>query len=76
MRAKMVNRQLWAYLSLKGELMPSTIREKPGDAESARDKTFEWIMHGRHHPERYKLVRVSVTVEEGNEDGKHQTLND
>jgi hypothetical protein len=51
----------WAYLSDKGQLLPATIREKAGDADSA--------LYGRCPSQRpaqmakYKRVRVRVMIE-------------
>ncbi len=56
-RKKQFPRKLWAYLSPTGELMPSTIREKQGDSQSALKKCD---MKYRDRLESCQPVRVSV----------------
>jgi hypothetical protein len=51
-------RKLWAYLSPTGELMPSTIREREGDSESALAK------HGaRYRCNTDDCIKVQVVVD-------------
>jgi hypothetical protein len=47
----------WAFTSKAGEVIPSTIRRKRGDAEAALKK-----VKYNHDPEDCELVRVKVEI--------------
>ncbi len=52
---------LWGYLSPSGRLLPSTLRHKAGDCDSALLKTG--IKHRGISPDQCSLVNVSVEYE-------------
>lgn len=58
----MIDKLLWGYVSNRGELLPTTIREKAGDAESALKKSY-------HHykAQDCRLVRLRIEIISGAE---------
>ena len=52
--------QFWIYLSDKGQFLPSTMREKAGDCDSALHSLHSY----RHsaHRDKYRKVKVDLRV--------------
>ena len=50
----------WAALSDKGNILPSTIREKAGDSVAVMRKLF--LYQHSFHKDKFKLVKVEVRI--------------
>ena len=57
-----MTKEYWAFLSPSMQILPSTMREKFGDAESALEKTCGWKYEERYWKQYFTAIRLKVKV--------------